>query len=98
MIKNFIGFLLFITLFPSIITGCTISTEQAKIASETTDIIGKTIQEVIKIYGPELSSVMIQNRSSIDNAEIIFYEFPKFSVITKNGIVTSKIDKTEGME
>lgn len=91
------GMFIFFSCCPALFfAGCTMSTAQTQAAVQAVDMVGKTIEEVVKIYGQPLSVIPFAARGSeTENAKIVRYE--GMTLIVRDGVVISQ-RKTDGTE
>jgi hypothetical protein len=85
--------MLFMFCMPQII-GCTLTDKQAVTAMQTTEIIGKTVTEIIKIYGMPIAESHIRGNDRIDSV----LHYPDFSVMFSDGVAVEVKQTEKGIQ
>jgi hypothetical protein len=70
-------------------TGCTMTPQQTQATVDTVDIIGKTVTEIISIYGKPLSSMTLDKRDTMNGDTVEIYDYEGFSVVFENGVAVA---------
>lgn len=86
MIKLIISMIIFFT-YP--MTGCTVTQQQTQATVDSIGIIGKTITEVVKIYGKPIDTMNLDRRDLLNGDTIDIYDYEGFSVVFENGKATA---------
>jgi len=87
MIKLIFGMMIFFVCYP--ITGCTMTPQQTQATVDSIDIIGKTITDIVNIYGKPLEIMRLDKRDLSNGDTIDIYDYEGFSVVFENGIAVA---------
>jgi len=89
-----IGMMIFFVCYP--MAGCTMTPQQTQAVTDTAGIIGKTITEIVSIYGKPLDMMKLDRRDTMNGDIVEIFDYDGFSVVFENGVAMSVMKTGNG--